>query len=226
MIIDCIADLHGFDPKLDGGDLLIVAGDLTARDTDEQHRDFILWLAQKQHSKNKYKKIIYIAGNHDHFLYDDSRYGQIKTDPKWGIEYLCDSGTEFEGLKIWGSPWSPYFDRVNPHCTAFMKPDKELSEIWKKIPDDTDILITHCPPFGIRDSIALPYDGKLFHAGSMTLAAEMANRENVPKLWVWGHIHEAYGEDLAIRGKECKMINCSHVNERYQPVNKPIRVIL
>jgi hypothetical protein len=32
MIIDCIADLHGHYPKLDGGDLLIICGDLTARD--------------------------------------------------------------------------------------------------------------------------------------------------------------------------------------------------
>lgn len=32
MIIDCISDLHGQYPQLEGGDLLIVAGDLTARD--------------------------------------------------------------------------------------------------------------------------------------------------------------------------------------------------
>jgi Icc-related predicted phosphoesterase len=36
MIIDCISDLHGAQPKLEGGDLLIVAGDLTARDTEQQ----------------------------------------------------------------------------------------------------------------------------------------------------------------------------------------------
>lgn len=37
MIIDCISDLHGYYPELGGGDLLIVAGDLTARDTPEEH---------------------------------------------------------------------------------------------------------------------------------------------------------------------------------------------
>lgn len=38
MIIDCIADLHSHYPKLDGGDLLIVAGDLTDRDSLEHVR--------------------------------------------------------------------------------------------------------------------------------------------------------------------------------------------
>ena len=36
MIIDCIADLHGHYPKLEGGDLLIVAGDLTAEHKYEE----------------------------------------------------------------------------------------------------------------------------------------------------------------------------------------------
>jgi hypothetical protein len=32
VIIDCISDLHGNEPKLPGGDILIIAGDMTARD--------------------------------------------------------------------------------------------------------------------------------------------------------------------------------------------------
>jgi len=35
MIIDCISDLHGYTPSLSGGDVIIVAGDLTAKDTFE-----------------------------------------------------------------------------------------------------------------------------------------------------------------------------------------------
>jgi len=32
MEITCVSDLHGYYPELPGGDLLIVAGDLIARD--------------------------------------------------------------------------------------------------------------------------------------------------------------------------------------------------
>ncbi len=64
MIIDCIADLHGFYPSdLPGGDLLIIAGDLTATDTQKQHLEFVDWLY-----KQKYEKKVWIAGNHDNFL--------------------------------------------------------------------------------------------------------------------------------------------------------------
>ncbi len=47
MVIDCIADLHGYYPNLDGGDLLIVAGDLTANDKSHQYIEFYKWI-QKQ----------------------------------------------------------------------------------------------------------------------------------------------------------------------------------
>ena len=44
MIIDFISDLHGYTPKLQGGDLLIIAGDLTGRDTKPEYDRFLAWL--------------------------------------------------------------------------------------------------------------------------------------------------------------------------------------
>lgn len=216
MKIDCIADLHGFYPKTKGGDVLIIAGDLTKSDRQWQYLEFRNWLCAQD-----YKHRILVCGNHDGCIENGLFYF---TNDWLGATYLRDEEVVIDGVKFYGSPWTPYFEKVNPACAAFMQTDKELAKIWKKIPEDTDVLITHCPPFGIRDGIPLPHEGTLFHAGSKTLAAEMAKRDKVPKLWLWGHVHEAYGEDLAVRGKECKMINCSHVNEKYKPVNKPIRV--
>jgi len=218
MIIDCISDLHGHYPKLEGGDLLIVAGDLTARDEPGEYvTKFLPWIA-----KTKYRKRIVIAGNHDNLL----EKGEIPTKVLADFEYLCDSGTEFEGLKIWGSPWSKTFAGMNPHCKAFTKDtEEELAEKWALIPDNIDLLITHSPSYGVLDVVRREvFCGERDeHTGSDSLVKHAA-KPNV-RLHVFGHIHQQYGKYInPISGKI--YVNASYVNERYQPVNKSIRVIL
>jgi Icc-related predicted phosphoesterase len=169
MIIDCIGCLHGNYPKLEGGDLLIVTGDLTARDDIDEYIYFVEWL-----NYQKYKKKIVISGNHDNLVKDHLKW---KDDPPTAFEYLCDSGTEFEGLKIWGSPWTSTFEGMNPHCMAFTCDSEENLEIkWARIPDDIDILITHSPPYGILDGIPIKYDGTMFHVGSPSLREHVMAR--------------------------------------------------
>ncbi len=219
MDVTCISDLHGFYPKLEGGDLLLVAGDLTASDEMSQYHDFNNWLGEQT-----YKKKIVIAGNHDNLLKcfpSDSRFSNNLIC--WG-EYLCDSGTEFEGLKIWGSPWTKTFHGMNPHCKAFtVDTEDELANKFEKIPHDTDILITHSPPYSILDKVKAGYN-----VGSCFLYDWLKYIER-PKLHVFGHIHEAYGQIEVFPGYNdamVKSVNASHVNEHYQPINKPIRIIL
>ncbi len=230
MKIDCIADLHGHYPELEGGDLLIIAGDLTAADTSKQMKEFEEWI----HSQNYLKKVV-IAGNHDNSLVDKSpeviqkvfqnglsqRLRQLEI-----FEYLCDSGTEFEGLKIWGSPWSPYFKNVNPACTAFMLPDEALFYKWEMIPKGTDILITHTPPYGTLDYREMD-DGTRYHMGSKSLE-DWIKRGGRPQYHFFGHIHECGSmqaeEYPTYNDKMMKSINCSYVDARYRPVNKPIRI--
>jgi|SRR5882757_196569 len=223
MIIDCIADLHGHYPELEGGDLLIVAGDLTARDTLDEQGRFMGWLYNQD-----YRKKVFIAGNHDNILRNTNPFGlndKLPIGDAWtDINYLCDSGVEFEGLKIWGTPWTAYFKEMNPECMAFTlnygcDTDDWLAEKWALIPDDIDILITHGPPYGILD---LTDEGRC--VGSKSLQMELFRRLR-PKLLVCGHIHEAYGIEPP-GGIVERAVNCSHVNEDYKPVNKPIRVIL
>lgn len=215
MIIDCISDLHGEYPTLKGGDLLIVAGDLTAIDTHVEYLKFFSWL-----HKQDYKHYIFIAGNHDNLI----QKGEVPTQSLWNTSYLCDSGTEFEGLKIWGSPWTAQFPRINPKCCAFTvkyhdHTDEILNEYWKKIPEDTDILITHCPPYGILDKSIRGNE----HVGSKTLREHVIARIK-PKLHIFGHIHEHGGKQL-----DCvttRFVNASIMNEDYDAVNKPVRIIL
>lgn len=214
MIVDCIADLHGYLPKLQGGDLLIVAGDLTANDSMYGYDRFIQWLW-----KQIYKKKIFIAGNHDNRLEEFLRTGDPFADET--VEFLFDSGTVYQDFKIWGSPWTSQFEGINPHCCAYTgKTDKDIAEKWDLIPKDTDILITHGPPFTIRD---LTTRGE--QVGSPSLMAHHISRLR-PKLWVFGHIHEGYGQDGPYDWAGTKYVNASHVTERYQPLNPPIRIIL
>lgn len=211
MIIDCISDLHGSYPELEGGDLLIVAGDLTARDTFQEHQGFQKWLIQQ-----KYQKKVLIAGNHD---------GQYeKTVPLYtfetGIVYLQDSGTEFEGLRIWGSPWTPEF------CAwHFMLPrGRKLKEKWDQIPYNTDILVTHGPPLGILDAT----DNTVNKAERLGCADLRDAVERVkPRLHVFGHIHGGHGQlVLKHEGPNTICVNAAIMDEGYRPRNKPIRVIL
>ena len=182
MIIDCIADLHGELPILEGGDLLIVAGDLAARDCIAGYDRFFDWLALQN-----YKLKIYIGGNHDGMI----ESGKYSTPSYCDAIYLCDSGIEIEGFKIWGSPWTPQFPMMNPHCMAFTRPYMQtLKDRWDLILDDTDILITHGPPNGMLDKVKRDYNASV---GDMDLALAVSKRIR-PKLHVYGHIHEGYGQ--------------------------------
>lgn len=213
MIIDCISDLHGYYPELEGGDLLIIAGDLTLSDTHEQYLQFLSWL-----HKQKYKHYIFVAGNHDGLI--EKR--EVLTTSLDNTTYLFDSATEFEGLKVWGSPWTHLFDGVNPRATAFMLPKEELQPKFSKIPQDVDILITHSPPFGILD---VNRGGEC--CGSIALMQPLYGERIKPKLHVFGHVHESYGKiEWMIDYPYTWFVNCSHINGDYEPVNAPIRMIL
>jgi Icc-related predicted phosphoesterase len=212
MIIDCISDLHGYYPHLDGGDLLIVAGDLTLTDTIPEYKEFYDWFKAQD-----YRKKILIGGNHDNFLQQCIAI-QAGFDNE-GFEYLCDTGTEFEGLTIWGSPWTLTFPRMNPKCMAFTcYSEDHIKEKWDLIPIGTDIVVTHMPAWGILDAVGV-YRVK---TGSQTLLDKISYIK--PKLHVFGHIHE-FGNKI-IERDGTKHVNASHMNEIYDPVNPPVRVIL
>ncbi|MDP4164525.1 MAG: metallophosphoesterase [Bacillota bacterium] len=209
MIIDCISDLHGYYPKLDGGDLLIVAGDLAENDREISYVEFMDWFYAQP-----YERKILIAGNHDNFI---AKFGFNMFE---NSTYLCDSGTEFKGVKIWGSPWTKSFFGMNRHCKAFtVGSDDELKEKWDLIPMDTNILVTHCPPWGILDRI--PKE----NLGSISLANLVFDpkRMCILKLHVFGHIHEWGGQ--MVDAVKLNFVNASIMDENYDPVYKPVRII-
>eukprot|EP00934_Nitzschia_sp_Nitz4_P000826 Nitzschia sp. Nitz4//scaffold7_size249615//116758//117609//NITZ4_001174-RA/size249615-processed-gene-0.351-mRNA-1//-1//CDS//3329558433//826//frame0 len=116
-------------------------------------------------------------------------------------------------LRIHGSPWSATF-----HDWAFNVPRGQPSDdIWSKIPDTTDILITHGPPLGRGDLCK----GGL-RAGCYDLMCHVQQRVR-PRLHVFGHIHEDYG--TTFDGKTL-YVNASNLDLSYKSVHPCIVVDL
>jgi Icc-related predicted phosphoesterase len=202
-----ISDTHGkhADLKLPAGDIIIHAGDISDHGIGREVEDFLQWF-----DGLKFRHKIFIAGNHD--FYFEKEPGKVQTTIPPGVIYLQDSGVEVEGLKIWGSPVTPWFFNwaFNRHRGDAIK------KHWKLIPAGTDILITHGPAFGVVDR---GKNGE--HLGCKDLC-ETITELKIP-LHICGHIHEAHGN--AERGNT-RFINCSVLNEKYQLAYSPVVVKL
>lgn len=193
-----ISDTHGRHTQLDlpDGDLLIHSGDISMRGSREETLRFLGWFNSMPH-----KHKIFIAGNHDMCFEQDPRWID-KTLKKFpNVTYLCDSGIEIDGINIWGSPVQPWF-----HNWAFNRIRNTVNgqydqriyngiqDHWSLIPENTDILITHGPPFKQGDLLAEQYrrSNENPHVGCEDLLREIQTRVK-PKLNVFGHIHENGG---------------------------------
>lgn len=213
MKIVCLSDTHNCNTEINvpEGDILIHAGDSTIRGTIPEVEEFLQWFASLPH---KYK--IFVAGNHDWLYESDNRHARFLT-AHYKIIYLQDSSVEIEGLKIYGSPWQPrFFD------WAFnLNRGAEMAEKWKMIPDDTDILITHGPPFGILDEVPKKY--WVENTGCAELRNRVEDLANIGrlKLHIFGHIHCGYGTHNEFG---VKFVNASNCDESYEPNQSPIVV--
>lgn len=219
MKIFCCSDTHGMHekielPKKGECDVFIFAGDFTARSSLGELEAFGKWLYYN--IARRFRKIIMVAGNHDAIFQDAPERAELDLfrylNEKEDIYYLQDSGCTIDGIKFWGSPWTPPFMNW-----SFMLPPEEIAKKWAMIPNDTDVLITHGPPFGTLD--AVPEGDGYRLCGDKELAKRVFEIE--PKAHIFGHIHEAYSQTDVMMSKT-HFVNCSFVNGKYKPVNKPI----
>lgn len=205
MRVAVIADVHNHEPRIPPCDLLLIGGDILMGGNDAPDQRGILhevigpWLVEQM--MGGVRHVVAVAGNHD-FIFEKSPQ-QVPPLP-W--TYLEDSGIEIEGVKIWGSPWQlPFFD------WAYNLEEEELAKKWALIPQSTDILLTHSPPFGFGDKTR---DG---HVGSRTLLARV--REVKPQLHAFGHIHVARG---VRESNGTTFVNAALVDGRYQLRHEPM----
>jgi len=238
MRITHISDTHNKHNQLNGllpgGDLLIHSGDISSLGRKSEVERFVKWF----NDIDNYAYKIFIAGNHDMtfdreiLLRDKLAHfeGRDRNDydtecangkPQWLIDmlgmgltggtfYLENSSIDIEGIKIWGSPYSPSFG----YGWAFNK-DRgyDINEVWNTIPMDTDIVITHGPIYGYCDRTS--------REGLNVGCADLYHRLNEvqPQLHFSGHIHEAYGYRQTNWGYAFNGCNC---DLSYLVNNKPM----
>jgi Icc-related predicted phosphoesterase len=207
MKVSFISDTHGVchsKLKIKDSDLIIHAGDVSMRGLKTEVREFLEWFSDQDGEK------IFIAGNHDWFFqYKKEEIDELIAEYP-SVTYLMDEATEFEGLKIYGSPWQPWF-----YDWAFnLKRGAEIAEKWAKIPDGLDILVTHGPVYGILDRVQ---GGELVGCKDLLKTIETVK----PKYHVSGHIHEAYGQKQV---GETTFFNASVLDRNYKFVNQPFVV--
>lgn len=228
----CISDTHNKHKQVDlpPGDLLVHAGDFSSYGYKHELESTISWF--KKNASKYTHGIVFIAGNHDRSVdpvkwreYEDHDLMKTYVEGEkisWvkeqldalkdtNIHYLENSSVVINGIKIWGSPYSPSFNRARWAFNADR--GDEIKAIWDTIPNDADIVLAHGP---------VAYKLDFTEYGREYVGCEDLRKviERVkPKLFVSGHIHESYGIE---ESTDTIYVNASICNLRYEPSNLPI----
>lgn len=205
MKIVCISDTHNKHELLSipDGDVLIHAGDFTEGGTKREIENFFSWFAKQPHPHK-----ICIAGNHEFYL-EKLSPNQLQKQIPNGVNYLYQSEIIINNIKFWGSPFTPINSRW-----AFSKTSSQIKKHWEKIPTDTDVLITHTPPYNILDEsdaeVAL---------GCKHLKKRVQSIQ--PSLHIFGHLHNNYG---VVKREDITYINATSFNKTSKLINPPLQI--
>lgn len=214
-----LSDTHGQQTRLTGdlvvpdGDVLVHAGDCTARGGLHEYTAFLSWFGALPHPHK-----VFVPGNHDG-LFQGSRRGFLRSYAEGhGVHILIDQtltlalGDDRPPLQMWGSPWTPPFRDWH-----FMADEERLEWFYDSMPADLDVLVTHGPPFGILDRNQQGHP-----CGSRALLEAVSTKP--PRVHVFGHIHEGGGQVRLRDG--VTFVNASVHDERYQLAHAPITLDL
>jgi Icc-related predicted phosphoesterase len=238
MKVIALSDIHGFLPQLQPCDVVVICGDILPLKIQRNYEASLAWLAgpfQSWALNLDCKKVIFIAGNHD-FVFETMANSHVhmmgdaltpravrnfdtdkicetifQMDLNFKLVYLCDESCEFEGVKFYGTPWCPSLSNW-----AFYKDSKGLSEAFNKIPFDTDVLITHCPPkYGLQGTVLERNWNYMSDFGCVELQQVLDELFADRDMWVLsGHIHS--GKHDIEKFNNIKYRNCSLKNEDYE----------
>jgi Icc-related predicted phosphoesterase len=129
---------------------------------------------------NMYDVVIFCPGNHD-FIFE--QYEKEARDILSNATVLIDEQFDFGGYKFYGTPSQPPFFNW-----AFNHSDKERKIKYDNIPEGINILLTHCPPKDILDTVQRG-SNKGMNVGCPILRDSIKERKDL-KVSMFGHIHE------------------------------------
>jgi len=214
MKIWAISDTHNKHNNLvvpEDVDLVIHAGDATNSyslvENVKEAKRFFKWFNGLD-IPNK----IYVPGNHDLAVYND----MIDISYYPTITPLIRSSVRIGGLNFYGSPYT-----VNDFDRRFAYPiinHRDNLYEWGEIPYDTDVLITHGPPYGVQDVYD---DGS--HTGDAILADTVAEHSTLA-YHIYGHAHTVpiYKNSGVLDIGDITYVNASTVNSKNKTINNGI----
>jgi predicted phosphohydrolase len=191
-----ISDTHNLHQELQNlppVDIIIHSGDISMAGTGKEVMDFINWFTVLD-----YKYRIFIAGNHDYCL-DGKQQDVIQSFLPDNCHYLYNSGVTIGDVNFWGVPFF-FSDEVSG----------SYKQSIVQIPKETNVLITHRPPFGILDR------ANTITYGCPDLLQKIL--EINPRYHLFGHIHDAYGIQ---KTGDTTFVNAALVDEEYRLLHKP-----
>lgn len=224
LTIKAISDQHGHIPNdMPACDILLIAGDIfpvSDHSLDFQRR----WETEKLYpwlERIPARDIVIVGGNHD-FLYEYYMHEELDVVARMPFPlrnkctYLCKDSAEVQGLVIFGNP---YCIGDKNRGWAFTTDEDMMGTIFDDMPSDTDIVISHGPPYGAGDKV-----DDLTRLGSK--AMWKAIQRVAPKAVVCGHVHEDRG--VWHKPEGCLIYNVAMRDERYsiRKDNKVIDIVI
>ncbi len=226
MKICALSDLHGNLINIEPCELVLICGDISPLHYQRNNLLMEDWLKEEFADWVRAlpcEEVIFIAGNHD-FAFANRGPSWINSTiilPTGGkavyledrhCDYLSNDGKVY---RIYGTPACHIFGNW-----AFMYSEEKLAELYRNIPRDCDILISHDAP-KLNDCGLVPpnrWHSAPVDAGNEVLASAILSKK--PNYVFCGHIHEGNHQLTDIEAT--KIANVSILNDAYDITYEPL----
>lgn len=210
-----VSDTHGYPSAFDApGDVKVIvhSGDLLPNhvfpSTPSARRSEERWQAQWTRDNTERlarlignRKFLFMPGNHD---FGDAcsllrnRHGV----DAWNLH--VDGPKIVNGLVFGGIPFIPWMGGIWNH----ERPEEEIGVRFSDLLEEyaPDVIVNHCPPYGVLDDAAIGYGGRANLIGSIAVRerllkfAYLPSGKYRPRWYLTGHCHECGGFEIEFAG--------------------------